>query len=108
MDRDNIETALLEQKAEFEERLKTDMCSRPEETLVDLNSKLAQVVIGVRRSGKSTLCFNVIKQSGLKFAYVNFDDERLVSSSNASIKCTVTLTISSWMSFRTLRNGICS
>lgn len=80
MNRDNIETALLEQKAEFEERLKTDTCGRPEEALVDLNSKLAQVVIGVRRSGKSTLCFNVIKKSGLKFAYVNFDDERLVSS----------------------------
>ena len=57
--------------------LKIDYISRSEESLIDLNSRLAQVVIGIRRSGKSTLCFNVIKKSGLNFAYVNFDDERL-------------------------------
>ena len=36
------------------------------------------MVIGVRRSGKSTLCFNVLNKAQVKFAYVNFDDERLV------------------------------
>lgn len=71
-----IETVLLEQKEEFSFNLSEEWCSRPEEELVDLNSKLAQVVIGIRRSGKSTLCFNVIKKSDEKFAYVNFDDER--------------------------------
>lgn len=72
----NIETVLLEQKEEFSNKLKESYCSRSEEELVDLNSKLAQVIIGVRRSGKSTLCFNVIKKSGVAFAYINFDDER--------------------------------
>ncbi len=79
MERESIETALLEQKVEFEERLGEDICPRPEELLVNLDSKLAQVVIGIRRSGKSTMCLNVIKKSGIKFAYANFDDERLMS-----------------------------
>jgi len=38
---------------------------------------MAQVVIGVRRSGKSTICQKSILKSGLPFGYVNFDDERL-------------------------------
>ncbi len=76
MDLHTIERILVEQKEEFISSLQNDYCTRPEEKLVDLNSKLAQVVVGIRRSGKSTLCLNVIKKSGLSFAYVNFDDER--------------------------------
>jgi len=72
-----IETALLEQKREFKGSLEKDYCSRPEEELVELDSNMAQVIIGIRRSGKSSLCFNIIKKTGIKFAYVNFDDERL-------------------------------
>ena len=48
-----------------------------EEQLVDLNSPQAQVVIGVRRCGKSTLCTQVLQHSEKTFAYVDFDDERL-------------------------------
>lgn len=81
MDKRVIETVLLEQKEEFFSNLAAEFCSRPEEKLVDLDSSLAQVIIGVRRSGKSTLCFNIIKKSGIPFAYVNFDDERLASLS---------------------------
>ena len=44
---------------------------------MNLNSKLAQIVIGVRRSGKSTMCTKHLMESGVNFAYVNFDDERL-------------------------------
>ena len=44
---------------------------------MDLNSPQAQVVIGVRRSGKSTLCLRTLVGAGVKFAYVDFDDERL-------------------------------
>lgn len=79
MTRESIETALREQKDEFEEKKQQDFCSRSEEELVNLNSNLAQVVIGIRRSGKSTLCMNVIKKSKINFAYVNFDDERFSS-----------------------------
>lgn len=52
-------------------------CTREEEREIDLESKLAQVVIGVRRSGKSTLCRKVLREAKVKAAYVNFDDERL-------------------------------
>ena len=66
-------------------------CKRKEEDLIKLDSKKAQVVIGVRRSGKSTLCFNVLNNAQVKFAYVNFDDERLMRLSaddlNDVLKC---------------------
>jgi predicted AAA+ superfamily ATPase len=38
---------------------------------------MAQVVIGVRRSGKSTLCHKVLLERGVRYGYVNFDDDRL-------------------------------
>lgn len=68
---------LTELKKEFEKEDYKKYSPREEEKLIDLDSSLAQVVIGVRRSGKSTLCRKVLHQSGLKVAYVNFDDERL-------------------------------
>ena len=77
MDIKIIESAIFDQKEEFFISLNRDYCSRQEEKLVNLTSSMAQVIIGIRRSGKSSLCFNIIKKSGLKFAYINFDDERL-------------------------------
>lgn len=50
---------------------------REECGLIDLNSKLAQVVTGVRRSGKSTLCHIALQKKGVQYGYVNFDDDRL-------------------------------
>ena len=41
---------------------------RAQEQLIDLNSSLAQIVIGVRRSGKSTLCMKRLAKSGVHFA----------------------------------------
>ena len=54
-----------------------NLCSRKEERLFDIDSPLAQIVIGVRRSGKSTICHKVLKERNIPYAYVNFDDERL-------------------------------
>lgn len=74
-----LETILRDQQQEI---LRTDykqLVSRKEEEDFDLNSDLAQIVIGVRRSGKSTICKKVLKESGVNFAYVNFDDEYLAS-----------------------------
>ena len=73
----DIEKVLLEQQDELEALESEVLIHRPEEDLINLNSKLAQVVIGVRRSGKSTLCFNALKKAGVHYAYANFDDERL-------------------------------
>ena len=75
----NLERILKDQ---HEELLNTDysqFINRQEETEIDLNSRLAQIVIGVRRCGKSTICQKVLMQSKVNFAYVNFDDESLAS-----------------------------
>ena len=55
----------------------SELCLRPEESQLDLKSNRAQVVIGVRRCGKSTLCEMFLMQRGIEFAYVNFDDDRM-------------------------------
>lgn len=73
----DLKRILSNQKAELDLVDLEALCSRKEEQEIQLNSKLAQIVIGVRRSGKSTLCMKVLMQSGVHFAYVNFDDERL-------------------------------
>lgn len=72
-----IEKVLLEQQDELAALGEEMLIHRPEEELINLKSKLAQVVIGVRRSGKSTLCFNALRKAGVHYAYANFDDERL-------------------------------
>ncbi len=77
IDKRNLEIILSDQKAEIESRRSERLCTRQEEQLVDLNSPQAQVVIGVRRCGKSTLCCQVLQHTEEKFAYVDFDDERL-------------------------------
>ncbi len=77
IDKRELELVLLEQRQDLEYKAKMRLCHRAEEAQVDLESSLAQVVIGVRRSGKSTLCLNVLKGAGVTFGYANFDDERL-------------------------------
>lgn len=73
----DLETVLLDQQEELEEKKHKKFCYRKEEELIDLKSPQAQVVIGVRRCGKSTLCLNALTHAKVKFAYVNFDDERI-------------------------------
>jgi predicted AAA+ superfamily ATPase len=68
---------LLDQQKEKNKILLENLIARREEVYFDLNSRLAQIVIGVRRSGKSTICHKVLKQNNINYAYVNFDDERL-------------------------------
>ena len=77
IDKRNIEIILSEQKEEIRSRLEEQLCPRLEEQLVDLDSPQAQVIIGVRRCGKSTLCFQVLQHIGETYAYIDFDDERL-------------------------------
>lgn len=77
IDKRTLEFILTGQRNEIESRSTEILCSRREETLVDLNSPQAQVVIGLRRCGKSTLCYQALNNQNVKFAYVDFDDERL-------------------------------
>lgn len=79
MDAQTLKEILLDQQEELAETDFSALCDRFEEPQLNMDSRLAQVVIGVRRSGKSVLCAKVLKQSGVGFAYVNFDDERLVT-----------------------------
>jgi uncharacterized protein len=68
---------LTDQKKELDKIDVGALCPRREEGLLEIDSPLAQVVVGVRRSGKSMLCLKALVQSGRKFGYVNFDDENL-------------------------------
>ncbi len=70
---------LAEQRDEKNSYDTTTWVARREESLFELNSSLAQIVIGVRRSGKSTLCHKVLIENGINYAYANFDDDRLAS-----------------------------
>ena len=79
MDKRLLENILADQADELAQKQKIRFCKRKEEDLIDLKSPQAQVVIGVRRSGKSTLCYNALTKNKVKFAYVNFDDERLIN-----------------------------
>ena len=77
IDKRTLEVILTDQQEELEARCKDYLCHREEEKLIDLKSPQAQVVIGVRRSGKSTLCFQALESADVKYAYADFDDERL-------------------------------
>lgn len=70
---------LSEQKGEIKSYQTSRWVSRNEENLFEFESSLAQVVIGVRRSGKSTLCHKVLLEHKIIYAYVNLDDDRLAS-----------------------------
>ena len=73
----DLKRILESQRDELKQLDLASLCTRKEEQELQLDSNLAQVVIGVRRSGKSTLCQKVLLEKGVNFAYVNFDDERL-------------------------------
>ena len=77
MDLYEIVRILTDQKKELDKINIKTLCPRKEESQFELDSPLAQVVIGVRRSGKSMLCLKTLIQSGKKFGYVDFDDENL-------------------------------
>jgi predicted AAA+ superfamily ATPase len=66
---------VAEQRQELESILKRGWVHRENEDLIDIESRLAQVITGVRRSGKSTLAHRRLLQ--VNYAYANFDDERL-------------------------------
>lgn len=70
---------LAEQKEEVKNYRNQKWVPRKEEQLFEFDSTLAQVVIGVRRCGKSTICHKVLKDRGIVYAYVNLDDDRLAN-----------------------------
>lgn len=77
MDKQRLLQILLDQQEELDSLASGDYVQRQEARQFEFNSKLAQVVIGVRRCGKSTLCHMALRDKGVKYGYVNFDDDRL-------------------------------
>ena len=43
----------------------------------DVESRLAQAIVGMRRSGKSVVCRKAMGDSGVAYGYVDFDDKAL-------------------------------
>ena len=78
MDKRVLENIIWDQREELDAKRNLKLIHREAEDLIDFQSPLAQVVIGVRRSGKSTLCYNALMANKIKFAYFNLDDERLL------------------------------
>ena len=71
----NYKQIVSEQREEIPFYNQLGWVPREQESAIDINSRLAQIITGVRRSGKSTLAHRAL--SGTNYAYVNFDDERL-------------------------------
>ena len=91
MDENIILQCLADQKEEIEQYKTGQYIAREESNLIDLDSHLAQVVTGVRRSGKSTLCHLALISKHAEYGYVNFDDDRLstlkVDDLNSLLTC---------------------
>lgn len=85
IDKRLLENILADQREDLDALATVKLCYRKEQELIDLDSTQAQVVIGVRRSGKSTLCYQALKAAKKTFAYVDFDDERLRNISSADL-----------------------
>ena len=66
---------ILEQREEILLDKHADYVQREKKGEVSTRTSLAQIITGVRRCGKSTLARMALK--GLRYGYVNFDDERL-------------------------------
>lgn len=74
----NLDKIIREQRVELERLLSLDVQTRAPMRRVDVGSPLAQAVLGMRRSGKSVVCRKALSLSGVRFGYVDFDDEALV------------------------------
>lgn len=79
MTTEELARIIADQREEFLTEDMSTFCERFETSQLSANSSLAQVVIGVRRSGKSTLCTKFLLDNAVECAFVNFDDERLAA-----------------------------
>ncbi len=79
MDKENLGVVIVDQRRSIEECFKSkSMITRDSAGSVVLKNPTAFVILGVRRSGKSTLSEQLFSES--RFGYVNFDDERLLGA----------------------------
>lgn len=79
MDKETFRLVVADQRASAEERFKSDeIITREAAKSIVLKNHGALVILGVRRSGKSTLSEQLLL--GSRFGYINFDDERLLGA----------------------------
>ena len=75
---DNYVEILKGQKKELVRLMaEPSLIEHRELTKIDLDSHMAQIVVGVRRCGKSVLCRMALAKGGVNFGYIDFDDETL-------------------------------
>jgi uncharacterized protein len=75
----SLKQIVLDQRQELDEEIQMKhLVSRTAEVKSNtvLKSKLVKVITGIRRCGKSVLIYKLLKDKN--FAYVNFDDDRLL------------------------------
>ncbi len=80
MDRNSLTEILLEQQKEantLRSTLQLVEREKYQQALKLLKNNLIKIITGVRRSGKSV--FSLLLTKGIPSAYINFDDERLIS-----------------------------
>ncbi|MCX6383555.1 MAG: ATP-binding protein, partial [Actinobacteria bacterium] len=79
MEKQAMKQILLDQREEIKKIFNIKIIEREIEEKVreSLKDNLIKVVIGVRRCGKSVLSHHLLKDKN--YAYINFDDERLIS-----------------------------
>jgi hypothetical protein len=75
-----LQEVVAAQKREFEQRAMETYVERNVD-LTPLRSPLIKVILGPRRAGKSFFAVHALHAAG-RFAYLNFDDERLTGLSN--------------------------
>ena len=81
----NLRKVIQEQKLELERLQAEKILERSPMKKVDVNSHMAQAVVGMRRSGKSVVCRKSMKDSAAAFGYVDFDDEVLAKIDAAEL-----------------------
>jgi len=79
----NFLQIITEQRDEIQIISASGWVPREQERAVNINSRLVQIITGIRRSGKSTLAHRVL--TGTNYGYVNFDDERLTGLDAGSL-----------------------
>ncbi len=79
MDKETLRLVIVDQRKSIEEKFKDkNIIVRDASEPIVLKAPTAFVVLGVRRSGKSTLSEQLFAED--KFGYINFDDERLLGA----------------------------
>lgn len=78
MSTNNYVEIISDQRKELQELMKEAMIPRRPMERIDLLHPCAQVVVGMRRCGKSVLCRMALQaHPEMKYGYIDFDDEKL-------------------------------